>query len=337
MKVLNYSYSERLKLGVLDTQFAKAMLNFADEIVIWAEGYKCTVEHSILGKKAVAVDSFPLFYDPDIVFFLTHSSEHILFNLDWADKPKVVFWADKWAGTWKGAANFLKSVANLGEKVGNMHYWAVSKGAQEEIKEITGRDALLILGRVPDEVFLFPEEHLVKPQPKRNVILWAGNLVNKRTITAVWDALLKAFPDHFLVFADPTIEAPPVADRRAIVYKGLRHMKTLRLMGQSKVVVAPYKREIPYISVCNPVKYWEAVSLNIPVVATNAPPVGHGMLSKVCDNDNEAAEFVVETVRKVLKGDIPPPFSDPDELRKFRQENSFTEQIRRALQGVLKC
>lgn len=338
MKALVYSYAGRLQLGVLDRRLPQALLNFSDSVVVWAEGDTSspTITNVLAGKVAEVAKRFPLLYNPDVIFFVTHSSSHTLFNLDWVNKPLIVFWADRWKGSWDLVVDFLQAVMRLDKLGGNIHYWAASKGGQSEIKEVTGKDALLIEGRVPDEVFLFPEEGLMNP-PKRDIILWIGNQLEKRTIPQVWEALLKAFPDHFLVCVDPTLDKPPIQDRRVILFKGLNYLKLLRLIAQSKVVVAPYKRDIPYARKSNPIKYWEAVALNVPCVISNIEFSNVGCYRGVFDDDRTAVEFIVETTRKVLSGEIPPPFLDPETLHRFRVENWFSLQVARALKEVVEC
>lgn len=343
MKVLVVSYTKRLPHNVLDTRLVKSLLTLGLDVVVWGhDRYKNIVSEirNIGGRVAPVIDSPPYEEKFDLIFFVTSYLPSPLIVVDWLKVPIVYFGVDAWGKSdrWETMKYFVSSLGELYKKGFPLEFWAVSEGVAQDIKDLVQSDVpvTVIKGRVPDEVFLVPEELCVSPtRPRRNIILWIGHNMKDRTYKLVWTTILSQFSDRFLTIVDddPYI---PSADRRVVPYINLNHLSSLRLIYQSEVVVAPYTHGHYHIYQ-NPIKYWECLSLNTPFVVTNVEMLkgDSKCLCLMTENEETATQFVVSSIKKILTKEVNPPFTDPQTLHKWRRENWFTRLVALNIKGVL--
>lgn len=343
MKVLVVGYTKRFTYNVLEVRLVKSLLSLGFDVVVWGHDRdkKIISEISNIGGRIAPVVDYPPFEEKfDVVFYVSSYLTSPPLNASWLDKPLIYFGVDAWGKTdmWETMKSLVSYFGKLWKGGFPVEFWAVSDGVAEDIKDLTQEDVpvTVIKGRVPDEVFLVPEDYCVSPiRPRRNMITWIGNLMEKRTYKTVWSSILSEFKDKFLTIVDPQPYFPS-NDRRIVPFIKLNYLSVLRIIYQSEVVVAPYTHN-QYHPHQNPIKYWECVALNTPIVITNVSMLEKDdkCLCMMVNDEETATQFVISSIKKILKGEVKPPFSDPDSLAQWRRENWFTYLVALHLKGVM--
>lgn len=343
MKVLVVSYIKRLVPGMLEWRLIRSFLRLGLDVYVWAhdyEGLDVQPIYDIQGRPAHISKECPYGEKFDLIFFASTCLPSVPLYAEWFDTPMVYVGLDAWGkGTrWDTMKSVVETFGKLYRRNFPIDFWAVSDGVAEDIREVTQLDVpvTVIEGRVPDEVFLVPEEFCVSPNRKRrNMITWVGYMMKERTYKVVWSYIVSEFKDMFLVLVDNDPFYPP-DERKVIPYVNIDYLSCLRLIYQSEVVVAPYTHK-SYHPYQNPLKYWETISLNTPFIVTNVEMLkdDEKCLCAMVDDEETAAEFVINSIKKVIAREVLPPFKSSQELSEWRRKHWFTAHVGTALKGVI--